>query len=426
MKPFTPWTIMHWDLTQGVPLLECRECRGPIMLFLWHSQIPLGHLEIAPDLLPLSSDELTFLIGRAIAPAVGTRVLKKGFRHPLPGPAAASQNLPDLAELAFLRNPLEMLSMQPSTASGKGIGISVIVCTCDRPDQLRRCLAGLKNLETCSEEIIVVDNGQLTEATRHVVSAFPGIRYIQEAKRGLSAARNAGIHASSHEILAFTDDDAVAHPQWLIRIAAAFENEQTLAVTGLVLPAELKTEAQVKFQKLMGAAHWDYRAVSYGRDFFERWKNRGTPVWNIGAGANMAFRRKAFDLVGYFDERLGAGTSGCSEDSEMWHRILAEGWECRYEPAAVVYHNHRQEMEELKKQLFAYMRGHVVALLVQFEKYRHWGNLVRLVIILPWTYMKALLSWRRDGFGPRQPMLLRQVAGCLAGCLYYLRHRKRV
>jgi GT2 family glycosyltransferase len=425
MKPFAPWTIKHWDLARGAPLLECRQCQGPILLFLWHSRIPLGHLEITPDLLPLPSEELTVLIARATAPAIGTRVLKKGFRPPLPGLAAASQNLPDLAELASLRDPLKMLSMQLSAASAKASRISVIVCTCDRPEQLRRCLAGLKDLEVYPEEIIVVDNGQLTEPTRKVASAFPGIRYMQVAKRGLSAARNAGIHASSHEILAFTDDDAVVHPQWLIRIAAAFENEQTLAVTGLVLPAELKTEAQVKFQKLMGTAHWDYRAVSYGRDFFRRWKSRGTPVWNIGAGANMAFRKKVFELVGYFDERLGAGASGCSEDSEMWYKVLAEGYECRYEPAAVVYHYHRQEMEELKKQLFAYMRGHVVALLVQFEKYRHWGNLVRLGIILPWTYLKALLAWLRDGFSPRQQMLLPQVAGCLAGCLYYLRHRRR-
>ncbi len=67
----------------------------------------------------------------------------------------------------------------------------------------------------------------------------------------------------------------------------------------------------------------------------------------------------------------------------FWYRILAEGWECQYEPMAVVYHYHRRGIEELRKQMYAYMRGHVVALLVQFEKYRHWGNLVRLLIVLP-------------------------------------------
>jgi len=40
----------------------------------------------------------------------------------------------------------------------------------------------------------------------------------------------------------------------------------------------------------------------------------GVPVWAIGAGANMAFRREAFERVGVFDERLGAGATGCSED----------------------------------------------------------------------------------------------------------------
>ena len=58
-------------------------------------------------------------------------------------------------------------------------------------------------------------------------------------------------------------------------------------------------------------------------------------MWKVGAGANMAFRRNVFDLVGLFDERLGAGAAGCSEDSEIWYRILANQLQIRYEPRAV-------------------------------------------------------------------------------------------
>lgn len=94
----------------------------------------------------------------------------------------------------------------------------------------------------------------------------------------------------------------------------------------------------------------------------------------------MAFRRQIFALVGNFDERLDMGAAGCSGDSEIWYRILAEGWMCNYEPAAVVFHYHRQELDSLKKQMYLYMRGHVMALLVQFAKYRHWGNLIRLFL----------------------------------------------
>ena len=88
----------------------------------------------------------------------------------------------------------------------------------------------------------------------------------------------------------------------------------------------------------------------------------------------MAFRREAFERVGLFDERLGAGAAGCSEDSELWYRLLAEGHQCRYAPTAVVFHYHRTHWEELRHQTYSYMRGHVAALFFQFDRYRHWGN----------------------------------------------------
>jgi GT2 family glycosyltransferase len=422
MKPFAPWTIIHLDLGSGFPSLAPTEGRGPTLLFLWHCGIPLGQLEIVPELAPLSPQELTRLIVRAVTPAVGDHILKKGFHAALPVRKAAPPIPPDLAEVASVRDPLKRMEMQMSlsTAGAKRMGASVVVCTRDRPEQLSRCLDAMKNLVVSPEEIIVVDNGSATAATRDIASGFPGIRYVREPKRGLSAARNAGIRASTCDIIAFTDDDVVIHPHWLIRIAAAFENPRTLAVTGIVLPGELKTEAQVRFQQGLGGPPWGYRTVNYGPDFLEQAKGYGAPVWLIGAGANMAFRREAFDVAGYFDERLGAGTSGCSEDSEMWYRILAEGWECRYEPTAVVYHYHRQETEELRKQLYAYMRGHVVALLVQFERYRHWGNLVRLLVLLPGHYLKSLLHWWLHGFKPKHQMLFPQILGCFAGCVYYI------
>src|SRR5438034_287760 len=79
-------------------------------------------------------------------------------------------------------------------------------------------------------------------------------------------------------------------------------------------------------------------------------RDRGVPVWRIGCGANMAFRRAAFAKVGLFDTRLGAGASGCSEDSELWYRLLATGGVCHYEPSAVVYHYHRSDWSSLRRQ----------------------------------------------------------------------------
>ena len=134
----------------------------------------------------------------------------------------------------------------------------------------------------------------------------------------------------------------------------------------------------------------------------------------------MAFRRQAFELVGYFDERLGAGASGCSEDSEVWYRILAAGWICRYEPTAVIYHHHRSDLDGMKQQAYQYMRGHVAALLVQLANYKHWGNLRRLFIALPRYYAIRLLREIKRGFETKRSSTFLEIVGCLAGVKFYI------
>ena len=136
----------------------------------------------------------------------------------------------------------------------------------------------------------------------------------------------------------------------------------------------------------------------------------------------MAFRKSVFEEAGLFDERLGAGASGCSEDSEMWYRILTKGYSIRYNPRAVVYHEHRQSLEALHKQLFSYMKGFAVAVLIQQEqqpqaRYKH-----HLFKVLP----KYYLTLARRGF-PRYRFRYRtvgtEIKGLISGLFFYLKHR---
>jgi cellulose synthase/poly-beta-1,6-N-acetylglucosamine synthase-like glycosyltransferase len=82
-----------------------------------------------------------------------------------------------------------------------------------------------------------------------LVAQMPDIRYVQEPRPGLSVARNTGIRQSKGDIIAFTDDDVTVHPNWIARLQQSFPDPQVMAVTGLVLPAELETEAQFIFEK---------------------------------------------------------------------------------------------------------------------------------------------------------------------------------
>jgi GT2 family glycosyltransferase len=266
-----------------------------------------------------------------------------------------------------------------------------------------------------------VDNGSRNEDTKRVASQFAKVRYIVEPRAGLSRARNAGVRLSSRPLIAFTDDDITVGPDWLRHLADALRDPMVDAASGLVLPAELRTKAQILFEQGFGGFSQGYEPRLYGPDFISRSQHTAAPVWSICAGGNMIVRRTAFESVGMFDEQLGAGAAGCSEDSEFWYRVLAKGGKCAYVPAAVAHHYHREDLESLRQQIFMYMRGHVAALLVQFARFHHWSNLHRIVIELPRYY--AGMLFRAAVSGNQENLVLTAAArGSAAGIWYWLRH----
>ena len=306
--------------------------------------------------------------------------------------------------------------------------VSVVICTRDRPGELARCLASLPEQTRVPDQVVVVDNASSDGRTQEVVVKAEAI-YVREDRPGLGFARNAGVRAASGHIIVYTDDDVRLHSRWLERMVNAFDDERVMAVTGMVLPAELETEAQMFFEERWPFGR-GYQPIVFDRDFFKLDQTVGCPVWGIGAGASMAFRRAIFDRVGLFDERLGAGQAGCSEDSEFWHRVLTHGWQCRYEPGAVVFHYHRREMAGLRKQIFFYMRGHVVALLVQFQRSKNIGNLRRAFITIPWSYLRRLVT-REFGTERKEKnrLLMQEIGGYCSGLKFYFlppRSKKRV
>ena len=420
MTRFKPWKILHLDLNHGIPSLPSEPGFQGFFVVFWWQGIPLGQRWIPAKQIPMRAAELTEHALTVITPAVGGHLVGRCFEEPWSNSHPKGCDM-DLKELAALDRPLNTLHEHflLSLSETEDLSASVLVCTRDRPEQLRRCLTSLQNLSRKPHEILVVDNAPGSDATRLIVEQFPDTRYIREPRPGLDVARNTGIRHSKCEIIAFADDDVTVHPDWILRIQQRFKDPRVMAVTGLVLPAELKTEAQFLFE-----AHWGfgrgYQPKTFDFRFFERTQRKGTPVWEIGAGANMAFRRKVFQLMGGFDERLDVGAAGCSGDSEMWYRILAQGWVCHYEPTAVVHHYHRREIEDMNQQMYYYMRGHVAALLIQFEKHRHWGNLRRILVSLPWYYAKLAVKGVLNGFSDRHSTLQAEVLGCLSGIKFYL------
>lgn len=421
MSPRAPWKVVHLDLERGVSALPLDPRIQGLHLTFWWQGIPLGHRDVPNHYLPMAATQVANLASETIAPAVGHRLSPSVFQVALPGcsaPPPRDATPAELRTIATLDRPLSRLSAV--ARSREGGSVSVVVCTRDRPAQLAQCLRSLLELSEAPEEILVVDNSPTSDATRQLVAGVPGVHYVLEPLPGLSRARNTGIRDSAGDIVAFTDDDVVVHPGWITGLRRGFSESDVLAVTGLVLPAELDTDAQMVFERDLGGFGQGYRARRFDRRFLDETKSRGAPVWRIGAGANMAMRRTAFARVGEFDERLGAGAAGCSEDSEFWYRLLADGGVCRYEPTSVVFHHHRREMDGLKHQAHQYMRGHVAALLVQFVRHRHWGNLRRVAIDLPRYYSGRLLHGAFGQADARRPLVWSEIRGCASGIAFFL------
>ncbi|MCT0234533.1 glycosyltransferase family 2 protein [Synechococcus sp. CS-1327] len=383
--------------------------RGFSLITHWNQQYGLCHVHLADDGgYALASPPVGLIVFWWLGRPVAHRWCADGGSEPLAGQIDS--------------HVLELIAAEEQRAGAAQLGASVVICTRDRPDELRRCLASLPQQTWQAREVIVVDNASIGRRTRDVAHEAGAI-YLREERPGLDFARNTGARAASSPILAYTDDDVLLHPTWLERLVAAFDTPTVAAVTGLVLPAELATDAQEHFEK-----HWSFGRGYLRQDFdtarFAQHRDDVFPAWEIGAGASMAFRREIFERIGYFDERLDVGQAGCSGDSEFWYRVLAHGLSCRYEPRAVAFHVHRRTLDGLASQIHHYMRGHAVALLVQWERTGIAANRRQAWLGMPRWYAGRLWHRLRGLCRPQDRFLREEVLGYLSGLLFYLRHRR--
>lgn len=243
----------------------------------------------------------------------------------------------------------------PRSAVRPNTTVTVAVCTRSRAHQLRGCLDALAAIEYPRSllDVLVVDNAPENDRTRELVAGYDRIRYVREPRPGLDNARNRAIREARGEILAFTDDDVSVDPAWVDAIARAFEDEpHAMCVTGLVVPDELDTSAQVMFERYGGFGRGFrrsvYRTPDGGRSAVKEYGGTG----RVGTGANMAFRVRLFSQHGPFDPALDVGTpANGGGDLEMFLRVLKHGHALVYEPAALVRHRHRRTYAELRRQI---------------------------------------------------------------------------
>lgn len=333
----------------------------------------------------------------------------------------------ELLAQADLRQLVEPVPAAPGRGSKGGesdcSGVSVVICTRNRPENLAGCLEALQKQQCPPGEIIVVDNAPSDERTREMAAAW-GVRYVREDRPGLDFARNCGFRSATQPIVAYVDDDARPSADWVAVLAAAFATHEVAAVTGNVAPAELSTSEQCLFE-------WVYGGMRHG---FERWLFRRDLLsttellWaNLcGVGTNMAFRRQVLLDLGGFDPALDVGgPAGGGGDLELFHRLVAGGYSLLYEPAAIVWHIHRRDRTGLRRQMFDNGRSFGAYLLTCAANRTVPTGQVVSFALRNWLYWALLRRVVHPGWLPRA-LVLAELRGALVSPWAYWRAVRRI
>jgi GT2 family glycosyltransferase len=240
--------------------------------------------------------------------------------------------------------------------------VSAVIATRNRPRELSTCLSSLLEQTHPPELVVVVDDAPGGDMSPAVVARFARhgpVMYVEGGRQGLAAAHNRGLREVKSPLVAFTDDDVVADARWLERIVAAFRcAPDVVCVTGMIVPYELETSAQVLLE--------GYAAFNKGaeRRIFDLGPNRPDDVLfpfaagKLGSGANMAFTRAVLEELEGFDPALGAGTRARGgDDLSAFFEVIQRGHRLVYEPTAIVHHRHGDDFHALKRQVYGYGVG---------------------------------------------------------------------
>ncbi len=413
-SPFRPIKVIDIDLKDARESIESLVGYQTVLVLVRFLGEPLGYVTIPSHQLHCPDSIFSQAILERYSALIADRIIGHKFSS-TPWPAA------DVHQLIASQRTLQEQTTIP---------VTVAVCTRDRTADLARCLDSIRRLDYPALDVLVVDNAPSSDATEQLVrSAYPGVRYVREPRPGLNWARNRAIKEAQGEIIAYTDDDAVVDSQWVQAIVRVFsENDGVMAVTGLVVPFELETEAQALFEKYGG----------FGRGFKRQWyavaPQSGRRVASLyggagmfGTGANMAYRRRVFKQLGTFDPALDVGTiTNGGGDLEMFFRILKEGHTLVYDPGAIVYHRHRRAYLQLQTQLtnngvgfFAYIVRSALAYpdeRLAFLKLGIWW-------LWWWNIRRLLISFKDPERFPRD-LIIAELRGSISGLFRYRKSRR--
>ena len=373
--------VVEIELSQPLEALHCPGYSAVQALVQFH-QVPIGmiHLSLQQGVCSAAA------IAQAIFPHYTWQISRELVRQQIAQPQ--TWNLPDL------------LAATPASGGSPGVSslpLSITVAFCPQATaNLTPCLEALQQLGEHLEILVIEAAPQSSDLEQQVNQSYSNLHYCSTPEPGRNAARNLAIAKAAGEILAFTDERAIVSANWVERLVMAFvAHPDVVAVTGLVLPEELETEAQQWFEMGYGLGRGcDRKRYSLDRTQPVSWPMLGT--MQIGSGVNMAFRRQCLSQVGGFDPTLVRGDGG---DWEIFSRLLLQGQPLLYEPTAMLRYRAPRSESELQQQLTEMMMAFYAYLRVGIK--RHPQQWFQFVCLGGWKLARLVLAYLRPLVIPR-------------------------
>lgn len=210
------------------------------------------------------------------------------------------------------------------------ISFSIVINTLNRARWLQRALESLERLRYAGQFEIIVVNGPSSDHTQQVIAAWlPRIRAGTCPVANLSMSRNIGIRMARGDVVAFIDDDAIAEPEWLSHLAAAYTDPHVGGAGGKVCDRSGYTfQYQYATATRLADTDWNARRPNEQLCF------PGSFRFPYLQGTNASFRRSALLEVDGFDEEF----EYFLDETDLCCRLVDAGFLLKQLPNAYVHH----------------------------------------------------------------------------------------
>lgn len=388
-----PIKVIEIELSQPIPTLTGLEGYGAVQALVRLHGAPIGWVNAPIEQAVCSAHRLSRLILDHHQDAIAHQLLRNGL---------AAGLLPPLKLEA-------LLELTPPDRTDWPL-VTVAVCWGDRTIALSRCLDAIAQLSYPNLDLLVVDYAS-PEPAAHWVEPYPTIRYLHEPSLHFGNARDRALIAAQGEIVAFPSSDALVDRDWIAAIVRAFAADlDVMAVTGLVVPADLEIDAQLGLEQFDCESSFEPSCINTP----ESRQRLATQAQADGTIANVAYRCSLFAQLSGFTGAIGG-------DLDLIRRIQQQGYLCAYEPQAIVRQFPLRRLGQWRDRLFHSGKLATSQIAAEWTDLRQPRLLLILVELLSGHLWRLVRSLLHPTFSPRA-LIWAELSGSLAGLMNFVRH----